>query len=77
MQQRKKNRKEPSDYRTLQIRVPPDRVAWFDALDEKVEAVREIKNKQLPPDGTQKQWMKNHVLIEAVEVGLRALERGK
>jgi hypothetical protein len=75
VQQRKKNRKQPSDYRTLQIRVPPDRVAWFDALDKKVETVRELKNKQLPPDG--KQWMKNHVLIEAVEVGLKELEKDK
>lgn len=73
--QRKKNPKQPSDYRTLQIRVPPERSEWFEALDKEVEAVRALKNEQRSP--TEKQWMKNHVLIAAVEAGLKELRKGK
>ena len=72
---RKKNPKQPSDYRTLQIRIPPERGEWLDALDKKVEAARAFRNSRLSPN--EKQWMKNHVLIEAVEVGLKEMRKEK
>ncbi|MGK5082983.1 hypothetical protein WDW37_06730 [Bdellovibrionota bacterium FG-1] len=73
--QRKKNPKQPSDYRTLQIRVPPDKGEWFDALDKEIEAVRTSKNERRLPN--EKIWMKNRVLIEAVEVGLKEMRNKK
>ncbi|PIP91228.1 MAG: hypothetical protein COW01_06140 [Bdellovibrionales bacterium CG12_big_fil_rev_8_21_14_0_65_38_15] len=66
---KKKNPKKPSDYKTLRIRVPPE-VEMQDIL-KKVEKIRARLNKKKDPN--RKVWMGNHVLLEAIEIGLENL----
>lgn len=73
--QKKKNPKKPSDNRTLRIRVPPEKEVEMKSLMQKVEKVRELKNKKKSPED--KIWMGNHVLLEAIERGLEAMSKGK
>lgn len=66
---KKKNPKLPSDYQTLRIRVPPE-IEVQEIMDE-VEKVKERLNKNKPPE--RKVWMGNHVLLEAIKIGLKDL----
>jgi hypothetical protein len=68
---KKKNPRMPSDYKTLRIRVP----AEFDVVDimKKVQKIRSHLNKSKSSE--RKMWMKNHVLLEAIEIGLNDLSK--
>lgn len=70
---KKKNPKLPSDYRTLRIRVPPE--VEVEKIMSDVEKVRLHLNKSKSPD--RKIWMGNHVLLEAIDIGLKDLRRRK
>jgi len=67
---KKKNPKHPTDYKTLRIRVPPE----FEVQDllKKVKTVRAQLNKKKSVE--RKLWMGNHVLLEAIKIGLDNLE---
>lgn len=66
---KKKNPKKPSDYKTLRIRIPSE--IEVNSIMKKVEKVRSRLNKSKHPD--RKVWMGNHVLLEAIEIGLESL----
>lgn len=68
---KKKNPKIPSDYKTLRIRVPPE--VQVQKIMADVEKVRTHLNKNKSPD--RKLWMGNHVLLEAIEIGLKDLRK--
>jgi len=68
---KKKDPKLPSDYQTLRIRVPPE-IEVKKIMDD-VEKVRTQLNKTKSPD--RKMWMGNHVLLEAIEIGLKDLRK--
>lgn len=70
---KKKNPKTPSDYSTLRVRLPSD----FDieALMLRVDSVRTHLNKHKPDE--RKMWMYNHVILEALEIGLNDLKKRK
>ena len=70
---KKKNPKLPSDYKTLRIRVPPE--VEVEKILNDVEKVRLQLNKNKPPE--RKMWMGNHVLLEAIEIGLKDLRKRK
>lgn len=70
---KKKNPKLPSDYQTLRIRVPPE--IEVEKIMNDVEKVRVLLNKNKSSD--RKIWMGNHVLLEAIEIGLKDLRRRK
>lgn len=67
---KKKNPKQPTDYKTLRIRVPPE----FEVQDllNKVKTVRAQLNKKKSVE--RKLWMGNHVLLEAIKIGLHNLD---
>jgi hypothetical protein len=67
---KKKNSKRPSDYQTLRIRIPPEKS--MDKIMKDVQKVRTQLNKKRNPD-EEKIWMQNHVLLEAIQLGLDAL----
>ncbi len=68
---KKKNSKRPSDYQTLRIRIPPERSV--DKIMKDVQKVRAQLNKKRNPV-EEKLWMQNHVLLEAIQLGLEALQ---
>mgnify|MGYP000859613457 CR=1 FL=1 len=70
---KKKNPKLPSDYQTLRIRVPPE--VEVQKIMAEVENVRTHLNKNKSPE--RKMWMGNHVLLEAIDIGLKDLRRRK
>lgn len=70
---KKKDPKRPSDYKTLRIRVPPD--VEIQPILADVEKVRTKLNRSKEPD--RKKWMSNHVLLEAIEIGLKQLRNQK
>lgn len=67
---KKKNSKRPSDYQTLRIRIPPERSV--DKIMKEVQRVRTQLNKKRNPV-EEKLWMQNHVLLEAIKLGLKEL----
>jgi len=70
---KKKSPKLPSDYQTLRIRVPPE--VNVEKIMDEVERVRAYLNRNKPPD--RKMWMGNHVLLQAIEIGLKDLRKRK
>jgi hypothetical protein len=70
---KKKDPKLPSDYQTLRIRVPPE--VAVDKIMDDVEKVRAHLNKNKSPE--RKMWMGNHVLLEAIDIGLKDLRKRK
>ena len=69
---KKKNTKRPSDYETLRIRIPPERSV--DEIMKDVQKIRTKLNKTINPV-EDKIWMQNHVLIEAIRLGLEELRK--
>lgn len=67
---KKKNSKRPSDYETLRIRIPPERSV--DKIMKDVQKIRKELNKTINPL-EDKLWMQNHVLLEAIRLGLEEL----
>lgn len=68
---RKQNQKRPSDYGTMRIRIPPE--MDVEKIMQKVKKVRTQLNNARNPD-EEKIWMQNHVLLEAIQLGLEALQ---
>ena len=68
---KKKKSKKPSEYQTLRIRVPSE--FEIDKLLEPLDKVRAHLNSSRSSDD--KMWMKNHVLLKAIEVGLNNLAK--
>lgn len=66
---KKKNPKQPSDYETLRVRVPPE--VELQRIMKKVEKVRAHLNKKKSEE--RKLWMGNHVILEAIQIGLDLL----
>jgi len=66
---KKKNPKQPSDYETLRVRVPPE--VELQRIMKKVEKVRAHLNKKKSDE--RKLWMGNHVILEAIQIGLDRL----
>ena len=68
---KKKNTKQPTDYKTLRVRVPLE--FEVQKILNKVKTVRAQLNKDKSVE--RKLWMGNHVLLEAIRIGLDNLER--
>lgn len=66
---KKPKKKSPSEYPLFAIRLESDKK---DQLNDMVESVRESLNSKLDP--TQKLWMKNDVIYEALLIGLPLLK---
>lgn len=65
----KKKSKKPSEYKTLRIRVPAE--VEIEKLLQPLNEIRTHLNKTRSSE--QKMWMKNHVLLMAIEKGLEHL----
>ena len=72
---KKKPLKEPSDYPVLRVRVPTAK--HLGEINEEVERVRDQLVRNEVPSPFEKVWMKNHVILEAIQIGLKELKKRK
>lgn len=72
---KKKLLKEPSDYPVLRVRVPTSK--RLNEINEEVQKVQEYLVNNDVRNPFEKVWMKNHVILEAIQIGLKELKKRK
>lgn len=70
---KKKNPKKPSDYKTLRIRVPLELEKDLVKIMDKVEKLKNKSNRKKDP--TRRKYAGNHILLEAIDIGLKQIEK--
>lgn len=73
MAKKKDPKKKPSDYPILRVRIQTEED--LTSIKDEVEVVRSHLNKFRGKD--EKVWMGNHVIVEAIKIGLKELRSRK